>query len=387
MSLLRRTSGAAGLLLALTCVVPSAARAALPYGVSGPWYNPAQSGHGLSISLVEQGRRAAVIWHVYDAEGEPLTLYVDGVVRGRDILGTAFAPRGMRFAEFDPQALDLPEWGEVTIRFDTCESATLSWTSTTEGFSDGSVPIVPLAPIESLPCSLPPPNTLAPGLYRGRYLMPASPHSNGWGVVDGQGRLWGGTLFRGAEVWQTPSFVNHSVISLAEVSAEDGGTLEARLLGNRVAGQQLIAVAGSGEGGTDSRLSFRGGQLDQDWEVGAPAGTRLIAPVDVPRLMGDYRLPYLDPPLSFVVEGRVRIEGNGELCVTYRPQEGDRCNALGRLSTAEGEAGLIDFELRTDTPGSAVFRGRGWLARVDGVETLSLVGWNGDSGVQLVARR
>lgn len=373
----------------LALVLAGPAAAALPDGISGAWFNPTQSGHGLSVSLVDGGTRAAVIWHVYDRAGEPLTLYVEGVVEGREILGTAYAPIGMRFGEFDPERLALPVWGEVVMRFDSCEAGTLSWTSSVEGFAAGSVPIQPLAPIAGLSCSLPPPNQLAPGLYRGTFLNDTTGFPEAWGVVDGEGRLWGGTLFRGIQVWQPPSFQFRAQVSLAEVSAQDGEVLAARLLSANAGLGQLRSASGSGRQGAASVLDFvsTSSGISQRWEVGAPASTRLISPLDLDRLAGEYDLPYLAPPLSFVVQGRVEIGKDGSVCIRYRPEESLACDAQGRLATPEGELGLIDFVIESPEGGSVADRGRGWLAVVDGVETLSLIGSDGEGGYYLLARR
>ena len=364
------------------------AAAALPDGISGPWFNPEQSGHGLSISLVDGGTRAAVIWHVYDNAGEPLTLYVEGVVEGREIRGVVYAPIGMRFAEFDPDSLALPVWGEVTMRFDSCAEGTLSWTSSTQGFSDGSIPIVPLAPIAALPCSLPPPNDLPPGLYRGS-LRDGQIVEEAWGIVDGEGRLWGGTLYRGQQVWQPPSFLYKAKVSLAEVTAVDGGRLEARLLGGNGGLRQLSVAEGEGNGGAAAHLEFAAsGDADaQTWELGAPAGTSLVLPVTLERLAGEYALPYLTPPLGFYVEGTLSIVPDGEICVRFRPEEGPACDRSGSLRVAEGELGLIDYVLRSPGSAGSADRGRGWLALVDGVESLTLIGSDGEVGDYLLARR
>jgi hypothetical protein len=166
------------------------AAAALPDGLAGPWYNPQQSGHGLSISLVEHGRRAVVLWHTYDRGGAPLTLYIDADTRGRELQGTAFAPRGMRFGDFDPATLDLPVWGAVRIRFDDCDHATLHWEADDPAFGRGATPITRLAHIEGLDCSLPPPNPIAPGLRRAGYPGAGSSGPAAFGMVDSEGRLW-----------------------------------------------------------------------------------------------------------------------------------------------------------------------------------------------------
>lgn len=100
------------------------ATAGLPGSMSGTWYNPAQSGHGLSLDVLAADR-AVAIWHVFDADGQPVTLYIDGHLDGRLLTGPAYAPVGMRFGSFDPAELQLPVWGQVAIDFSSCDQAQL----------------------------------------------------------------------------------------------------------------------------------------------------------------------------------------------------------------------------------------------------------------------
>jgi hypothetical protein len=260
--------------------------------------------------------------------------------------------------------------------------------------------IEPLAPIVALPCSLPLPNTLAPGLYHGNYLDQMGFHE-GWGVVDGEGRLWGGTLFRGAQVWQFPSFQLRAQVSLAEVATVGNEQLTLRLLTQGALLGRLHALSGHGLGGAASRLDFAAAEpgLRQRWDLGAPANTVLRAPISVEQLAGEYAVPYLTPPLGFQAEGELAVGGDGSLCLRFRPADGPECDRIGRLWTPEGEFGLIDFELRRSAAPDAPFgqalngineapdRGRGWLAMVDGIETLALIGSDGEAGFFLQTRR
>ena len=49
------------------------AQAALPAGLSGGWFNPQASGHGLSVQILDP-ERALMFWYVYDHEGKPMPL-------------------------------------------------------------------------------------------------------------------------------------------------------------------------------------------------------------------------------------------------------------------------------------------------------------------------
>ena len=60
----------------------------------------------------------------------------------------------------------------------------------------------------------------------------------------------------------------------------------------------------------------------------------------------------------------------------------------GRLTTSEGDIGLLDFELRhVDHPTRAPYRGRGWLVEfADGARELMLVGDDGRTAFGLIGR-
>jgi hypothetical protein len=368
---------------ALAMLVAAPARAALPDGISGAWFNPAQSGHGLSISLVDEARRAVVIWHVYDPAGAPLTLYIDGVVQGREIVGPAYAPRGMRFGEFDPATVELPEWGEVSLRFDDCRNATLSWDAQAEGYTDGSMAIQPLVSIDSLSCSLPPENPLRPGLYTGLGSR------EGWAIVDGEGRFWGSELHRSDRVYQRPSFMPSAEVALAQVDELDGGRVAMSMLIGAIGQPRLSLLRGGADDSSvvEIRFPLADAPTSRRWQFGAPARTSLIAPVDLGELAGDYRLPYM-PQFFGPRFGAITVDGEGRLCVRYNPEAGEACDQEGRLSTPEGAAGLIDFVIHErNQPLGAPYRGRGWLAFVDSVPTLTLVGTDGETGYLLIGRR
>jgi len=166
------------------------AQGALPGGISGHWYNSEQSGHGITLTLVDPSF-AVMVWHVFDTEGNPMTLYIEGDVSGRRVDGTAYAPGGMRFGLFDPDEYEAPVWGEVTLEFDSCASAELSWDAEDPAFGSGSMPFERLAYTHGIDCSLPPPNELPAGLYTGRTESDEGIDQDFEAMIDLEGRLWG----------------------------------------------------------------------------------------------------------------------------------------------------------------------------------------------------
>jgi hypothetical protein len=386
------------LLSGLLCAAGT--HAALPEGIAGPWYNHQQSGHGLSISLANRGTRGVVLWHVYDNDGAPLTLYVDALVQGRDLVGPAYAPRGMRFGEFDPDDIELPEWGTVRIRFNRCDSAVLKWDALDPAYADGEMVITPLARIGSLDCGLPESNPIPTGLYLGS-VDPggSSVPGSALGVVDLEGRLWGysGELdAQGIRLFDVPgptyvsaaqpqiflSFPEHHKVT-GDVSTRLlvldphwawflGGRSESLGLWSLSRGQNVGRFPGP-------TLTPRG---DIEWEPAPESVARLVQPVDAAMLAGTYT--YRLRGQFFEFSATLQIAEDGTACLGSAPD----CDYSGHVAAMEGAHGLLDFRLfRSDDPRFASYAGRGWIDDSGHGRRLVLVGENGANGFALVANR
>jgi hypothetical protein len=145
------------LALALSLACPALASAALPAGLSGSWYSPAQSGTGFSIQMLSE-TSALVFWYSTDPDGNPFNLYIEARVEDESLVGPALAPRGLRFGEWDRADLQAPYWGEVRIDFADCENGWLSWTPSGPAgaaFSPGSSALRRLTGIEGNRCEFP----------------------------------------------------------------------------------------------------------------------------------------------------------------------------------------------------------------------------------------
>ena len=100
---------------------------ALESGHSALWYNPEQSGHGLSIYALENDGIVAV-WYVYDNEGRPLWLIGTGSHDGETaLLDVQVAFGGFFPPSFDPADVVLSDWGQFEIAFSGCNEATFRW--------------------------------------------------------------------------------------------------------------------------------------------------------------------------------------------------------------------------------------------------------------------
>ena len=127
--------------------------AAVPSGISGTWYNAAQNGHGVSIEVIDETRVIA-FWYVYDTNGQPVHLYIDGRINGRTISGTAYRASGMRFGQFDPATLSLDIWGQVDLDVLSCQSVRMRYRGNGPagaGYGAGEIALGRLSQLRDLP--------------------------------------------------------------------------------------------------------------------------------------------------------------------------------------------------------------------------------------------
>jgi hypothetical protein len=366
------------------------ASAALPGGISGHWYNPDQPGHGLSVTLAEPGF-AVVVWHVFDPDGKPVTLYIEGDVVGRTIEGIAYAPVGMRFGTFDPAQLQAPQWGTVEMSFDDCVHATLQWNASDPAFGSGSMPLERLAFTEGLDCELPPIEPEAVQRYSGDVIRNGDSATAAplVAIVDPSGRLWGierltypipSPMWAGARV--------HQVVRLDPPQADGtvSGTVERvwwTQEENLREGRNALGSWPDGQAGGEALWQFGDDVFELSWSPADDARS-LVAPVNAQVLAGRYAVPMSDQNPGDT-NAWLEIESDGRACVEmspwYAPAGG--CHFEGSIHAPDGEFGLIEFEFQrpAESPGTP-HRGKGWLT--DGPDGLELI-LVGDGGFGLMA--
>lgn len=120
--------------------------------MSGNWYNPGQSGHGVQIELLDNGR-AVVAWYTYDADGNPLWLFGTGKINLDTIeAGLSVFEDGRPPPNWDAAEPAVEPWGTVAITFDGCDTGVLAWDSTDPAFGAGELPIERLTKIGGMRC-------------------------------------------------------------------------------------------------------------------------------------------------------------------------------------------------------------------------------------------
>jgi hypothetical protein len=391
-------------------LVPSA-DAGLPPGVSGAWYNPAQSGHGLSLEILAPDR-ALLFWYLYDAEGQPFFLYIDGRIEGRSIEGNAFAPKGMRFGSFDRSGFDMPEWGTVRIDFDDCNNGLLHWDALSSEFGSGSTELRRLSRIHASDCVLEAETPALAGLvdtwFRREQHDPAI-HGGyrGIGAVDPAGRVWTAFFSR---VSPDGSPTNNSVsdrscIGLGSLEAVSEGMARARwrVLNNwwsRTVGVSEGCQLGEWHGLVETSsegvdLPSPGQTRDERWEpedwiwqIESRTSASLVAPLSLAQIARSYEVRLAWQFGAYSVP--MVVNADGTICLTKQSDSSTSqvsCALSGRLWLSEPQAGFFDFELAdAERPAADPYRGRGWMeAREDG-NRLVLVGENGANGLGVVGR-
>ncbi|MEZ5465485.1 MAG: hypothetical protein R3F22_09750 [Lysobacteraceae bacterium] len=390
----RTTTLAISLLL---CVSP-VAHAYLPGSISGPFYNPEQSGHGITITVAND-QRAIAIWHVFDPVGEPLTLYIEGDVEGRRIVGNAYAPEGMRFGEFNPADVQLPHWGSIEIAFDDCSNATLSWDADATDYEDGEMPIRRLVQPSGVNCTLPIDVQIPAGLYldvEKRYQGLIDDEGVLWGIErdfqpDGYplgmipSTLWVGThvpiSFVGTPVSERPVSESESVVSML-ASATDLLWLQAPEQPRQITNTYSIYPNGSSGQIYLSGVIF---QTPVTLQTGSEdASVSQSMPLSVADLTGTYLVPIRDQLVPRLT--KLEIDHDGALCI-YARMESAHCHVTGKVAVANAELGIIEFRAsHSDNPSLPVYFGRGWMADADYGRELVLVGHpDGGKGFGLVA--
>ncbi|MBD8525204.1 hypothetical protein [Pseudomarimonas arenosa] len=398
-----RTRGATLLLLGLCCGL---VRADVGPEFDGTWFNPEQSGHGFSIEVVND-QRAVALWYSYDLDGNPLTLYLDGEIEGSRIEGPLYAPRGMRFGEFDPADIELPVWGSMAIDFSDCNSATVSYQPSADGFPAGSLPIQRLVKFAGPACELSTAPGLPSGVYQGDQVFTALLDQSGQWYGIGSGGYWAGDHSTGATL---PG----SFVLRGEVVSQSAGraVLQQRrlpndwlcILGPNFGSEQCVVPSWPED---TPRYDF---MVKSSKAVGIhwpdPVSDDSLSTVEGPSsyspsdpfgaLAGqagwlglEYRFPLTGDNLE-APKGRLQVQANGALCVRF--ESSSDCLYRGQLQLPAVGSGqhYFQFELqRVENPLEQPLRGIGWIDVQAIVTTrpvtLHLIGDNGTHGIGLRA--
>ncbi len=392
---------AAILVIAAIAGINAEVVAAVPSGISGTWYNAAQNGHGVSIEILDDNR-AIAFWYVYDANGHPVHLYIDGRIEGRSIRGTAYRPSGMRFGQFDPTTLNVDIWGQVDLDVLSCNNLRMRYRGNGpagSGYGDGEIALARLSQLKDLPCN---PAPLVTGRYVGQFApAPIGADPTLLAAVDEDGRLWATSTYL-----LGPRYVssNPAPPVLVGMPIDDFAQVDVSALGNTglddegapgfpyLRSSQLLAsvdVTGAPRiAASDAQGAWlRSFELVRD----AAASTRMLQPVPLAAIAErEYRFTTLDQFVNTTYV--VNIDAAGATCLST---PGDSsCSWYGTLSLREPHSAFFDFELRPSAllgqafSGRPALIGRGWVER-DGdnrIAALVFVGRDSRNGLGFIAQ-
>lgn len=378
-------------LACLSFLLPALGLAQLPPGISGTWYNPQQSGHGLSVEILDEDR-ALAFWYVYDPHGNPVHLYLDGRIEGRRIEATAYAPHGMRFGSFRATDLALPVWGEVALAFNSCDRGVLQWDSDLPEYGSGSSEIQRLTRISGLDCEWSPSSETLAALFTGfEHSSAFGQYPHAYAAVDETGELWALTPLPGKpDAVPGRSFVGlPGSITRARI-AQDGSLNFKRYYSDWILGRPNAQIPTRVHGQFDAS----GGSLGFAFDSGrghslslSPASAQLQRPLSTANLVGRWPVPMRGQFVDAV--GELDVGEEGALClrvglVILEPE----CRMTGTLRLASGNSAFVEFELDDqEFPALPTYSGRGWLQIAPDGQRLVLVGDNGPIGFGLIGRR
>ena len=121
--------------------------------MSASWYNPAESGHGIMLDLIDE-ELAWLCWFAFDLDGNPAWICAIGNIVGDMIVfEQAFTVEGGNFPPlFDAEQIVQVPWGSITIIFTGCDDGSMEWSTNAEGFQSGSMPLTRLTPLWGNEC-------------------------------------------------------------------------------------------------------------------------------------------------------------------------------------------------------------------------------------------
>jgi formylglycine-generating enzyme required for sulfatase activity len=117
--------------------------------ISGSWYDPAQSGHGYVLEVLETDTVPILLgyWFVW-LDGQPVWVVGIGPIDGDHanlelsyITGAEFPP------EFDSADIRVGPWGSALVRFNSVNEGVISWSTILPEFNDGEIQITRLSNI------------------------------------------------------------------------------------------------------------------------------------------------------------------------------------------------------------------------------------------------
>ena len=125
-------------------------------GMTGTWFVPDQSGHGVWIEVLPgQSPQMLVSWFVFGPQGGQSWIVGSGPITGtRAVLQgfQAVGPGGRFPPNFNAGNVQQQPWGTLTFTFSDCMRGRVEWASTVPGYGSGSMELERLTLPAGLTC-------------------------------------------------------------------------------------------------------------------------------------------------------------------------------------------------------------------------------------------
>ena len=133
---------------------PTSTPFAIGPGITGAWYDPAQSGHGLFIEVLT-GNRFYASWFAFNPAGTEQSWFTGvGTYSGNTaIVASVVMPTGARWIpNFDPGQIVNNAWGTLSFTFTDCNHGRVDFSSVA-GYGSGSMNLTRLTQPAGLACT------------------------------------------------------------------------------------------------------------------------------------------------------------------------------------------------------------------------------------------
>ena len=142
-------------------------------GPTGQWFNPERNGEGFYIEIIEGSpMQIGIAMYSYDANGNPLWL-VGNIAIGTDDQSAdipVFQFDGPKWGPgYDPGDLNRTPFGNILVRFPTCDTA-LFYVLSNVGLESGNYSLIRITSVEGVGCTEPadpPPVGITTGKWAG----------------------------------------------------------------------------------------------------------------------------------------------------------------------------------------------------------------------------
>ncbi len=137
-----------------TIVVQAASTVNIGPGFTGAWYDPAQSGHGLFLEVL-QNNAVLAWWFTFNPAGTEQSWFGGvGTYSGNTAVITQVIQTtgGRWIPNFDPSKLVQIPWGTLTFTFTDCNSGRVDFNSPVPGYGVGSMNLTRLTLPAGLTC-------------------------------------------------------------------------------------------------------------------------------------------------------------------------------------------------------------------------------------------